>query len=77
MAVQKKAEPEARPFKFSFEPGEIFNLVVNGQLLPAYELLEKQADLWVFRANTQVSPQTEVVGIPFRAIERIGLVGQR
>lgn len=63
--------------KFSFEPGRVFSLVVNGQLLPNYELLEKQGDLWVFRASTHASPQTEVVGIPYHAIERIGLVDQR
>lgn len=75
--AQKKVEPQARPFMFSFEPGQIFNLVVNGQFLPAYELLEKQGDLWVFRGSVQASPQTEVVGIPYHAIERIGLVNQR
>lgn len=75
--AQKKAEPEARPFKFSFEPGEIFNLVVNGQFLPSYELIEIQSNLWVFRGSVQASPQTEVVGIPFHAIERIGPVNQR
>lgn len=71
------ADPDAYKFKFSFEPGQIFHLVVNGQFLPNYELIEIQGNLWVFRGNTLVSPQTEIVGIPYHSIERIGLVGQR
>lgn len=71
------ADPDAHKFKFSFEPGSVFNLVVNGQFLPSYELIEIQGNLWVFRGSVLASPQTEVVGIPYHAIERIGLVGQR
>lgn len=69
--------PKASPFQFPIEPGRLYNLVVNGQFLPNYELIEVQRDLWVFRGALQASPQTEIVGIPYHAIERIGLVGQR
>lgn len=53
--------------------GTLCHLVVNGQTLQYYELLDEDGEYLKFRANVQLSPQTEEVLIPRHAIERIGL----
>lgn len=76
-AAALKPQPlEIIPKDFLTE-GQLCNLVVNGQTLPSYEYLGTDGIFLKFRANVQFSPQTELVLIPFHAVERVGLVGVR
>jgi len=77
MPPAKKAAPAGPPAKEDkklFKVGQLCHLVINGQTLQNYELLDEDGEYLKFRANVQMSPQTGIVLIPKHAIERIGLV---
>lgn len=63
--------------QFPLEVGQLCNVVANGNLMPNYELLHKTDSYLTFRGDLRVSPQCEIVIVPWHAIERIGLVGVR
>jgi len=57
--------------------GQLVNVTVGGRTLPNYEILGWDANFIKFRGDMTVSPQTEVVLIPFGQVEALGLVGVR
>lgn len=75
MPPTKPSAPVSSPF--ALKVGQVCNVVVNGQLMPACELLDMDDKVLTFRSSLQISPQCEVVLIPWTAVERIGLVGVR
>lgn len=57
--------------------GAIVNIEKGGRTLPGYEVLDFDDRFVKFRGSVSISPQTEIVLIPFEKIEAIGLVGER
>lgn len=72
-AAATKVAAGPAPKKKLLNVGDIVHLVINGQTLQYYQLLDEDAEYLKFKANVQMSPQTEEVLIPKHAIERIGL----
>lgn len=71
--VQKKTEqPEELLRKKS-----IVNLVVGGRTLTGLEVIEYDDKFIKFRWDTHVSPQTEIVLVPWGKVEIIGLTDER
>lgn len=73
MAVAKKAEPEAQPL---LKVGSLINLDRGGRTLQNLEVLGFDEYFVKLRWDIHVSPQTEVVLVPWREAV-IGLVGER
>lgn len=73
MAVAKKVEaPEGL-----LKKGAIVSLEKGGRTLTGLEVLDWDDNFIKFRWNVHVSPQTELVLIPWGKIEAIGLEGER
>ena len=73
MAVQKKVE-EVKPI---LEVGQLVNLERHGRTLQNLEVLGYDDKFIKFRWDLSVSPQTEVVLVPWSKVESLGLVGVR
>lgn len=76
MPPAKRVEVEKAPEGF-LRKGRIVNLTAGGRTLFAYEILDWDEHFVKFRADVSVSPQTEVVLIPYGKIEAIGLTDER
>lgn len=75
MAVaQKKEAPLAAAL---LKKGSIVSLEKGGRTLTGLEVLDWDDTFVKFRWNVHVSPQTEIVLIPWQKIEAIGLEGER
>lgn len=57
--------------------GAIVSLEKGGRTLTGLEVLDWDDTFVKFRWNVHVSPQTEIVLIPWQKIEAIGLEGER
>lgn len=57
--------------------GNLVNLEKGGRTLENLEVLDWDENFIKFRWNVHISPQTEVVLVPWAKIESIGLVGER
>lgn len=68
---------EAAAPKPLLEKGKLVNLEKGGRTLTNLEVLDWDENFVKFRWDIHVSPQTEVVLIPWAKIESIGLVGER
>lgn len=71
------AAPKATTKKPLLEVGAIVNLEKGGRTLTGLEVLDYDDSFIKFRWNLTVSPQTEVVLIPWAQVEAIGLTGER
>lgn len=67
----------ANTVKPLLEKGHLVNLEKGGRTLTNLEVLDWDDNFVKFRWDVHVSPQTEVVLIPWAKIESIGLVGER
>lgn len=74
--AKRVTEESALPQTF-LQSGQLVNITCSGRTLFNYEVLGWDANFIKFRADLTVSPQTEVVLIPYGQIEAIGLVGVR
>jgi hypothetical protein len=75
MAVAKTpVKAEVKPL---LERGSIVNLEKGGRTLTGLEVLDWDENFVKFRWNITISPQTEIVLIPWVKIEAIGLVNER
>ena len=72
MAAPRKTEA-ARPL---LEKGQLINLDRGGRTLQNLEVLDFDDNFLKLRWDVHVSPQTEIVLVPWREAV-IGLVGQR
>jgi len=63
--------------KSLLEVGKLVNIEKGGRTLQNLEVLDFDENFIKFRWDTHVSPQTEIVLIPWAKIEAIGLVGER
>jgi len=71
--VQKKtAAPEGL-----LKKGSIVSLEKGGRTLTGLEVIDWDENFIKFRWSIHVSPQTEIVLIPWGKIEAIGLEGER
>jgi len=77
MPPAKRATEESTLPQSFLQVGQLANLTAGGRTLFNYEILGWDANFIKFRADLTVSPQTEVVLIPYGQIEAIGLVGVR
>ncbi len=59
------------------EVGAIVNIEKNGRTIPSVEVLDYDDKFVKFRWNLTISPQTEIVLVPWSQVEAIGLVGER
>lgn len=73
MAVAKKAEPVTEPL---LRVGALINLDRGGRTLQNLEVLGYDENFLKLRWDIHISPQTEVVLVPWREAV-IGLVGER
>jgi hypothetical protein len=74
MAVApKKAETPTGLLK----KGALINLEKGGRTLTGLEVLDWDENFIKFRWNISISPQVEIVLIPWSKVEAIGLVGER
>lgn len=73
MAVAKAANT-TKPL---LEKGKLVNLEKGGRTLTNLEVLDWDDNFVKFRWDIHISPQTEIVLIPWAKIESIGLVGER
>jgi len=73
MAVAKK---EAAPGGL-LKKGSIVSLEKGGRTLTGLEVLDFDDTFVKFRWSIHVSPQTEIVLVPWSKIEAIGLEGER
>lgn len=71
------AAPKATAKKPLLEVGAIVNLEKGGRTLTGLEVLDYDDSFIKFRWNITISPQTEVVLIPWAQVEAIGLTGER
>lgn len=72
MAVAKTAVT-----KSLLQVGKLVNIDKGGRTLQNLEVLDFDDNFIKFRWDIHVSPQTEIVLIPWAKIEAIGLVGER
>lgn len=63
--------------KSLLEVGQLINLEVGGRTIPSLEVLEWDDKFIKLRWSITVSPQTEIVLIPWTQLGAIGLVGER
>lgn len=63
--------------KSLLQVGKLVNIEKGGRTLQNLEVLDFDDNFVKFRWDIHVSPQTEVVLIPWAKIEAIGLVGER
>lgn len=77
MAVAKKTDDVAAQSQLYLQVGQLVNVTASGRTLFNYEILGWDTNFIKFRADVTVSPQTEVVLIPYAQVEAIGLVGVR
>ncbi len=73
MATTKTATPTKSLLKI----GTLVNIDKGGRTLQNLEVLDFDDNFIKFRWDIHVSPQTEIVLIPWAKIEAIGLVGER
>lgn len=59
------------------EKGKLVNLEKGGRTLTNLEVLDWDDHFVKFRWDIHISPQAEVVLVPWAKIESIGLVGER
>lgn len=74
MAVAKKLEPSVSGL---LKKGSLVSLEKGGRTLTGLEVIDWDDNFVKFRWNVHVSPQTEIVLIPWGKIEAIGLEGER
>lgn len=72
MAVQKKVEAEGL-----LKVGALVNLERHGRTLQNLEVLGFDEHFIKLRWDQHVSPQTEIVLVPWAKVESLGLVGER
>lgn len=72
MAAPKKTEPESL-----LEVGSLVNLERGGRTLQNLEVLGFDEHFIKLRWDIHVSPQTEIVLVPWEKVEALGLVGER
>jgi hypothetical protein len=77
MPPAKRVTEESSLPQSYLQAGQLVNLTAGGRTLFNYEILGWDANFIKFRGDLTVSPQTEVVLIPYGQIEAIGLVGVR
>lgn len=73
MAAPRKAEPKAEPI---LKIGQLINLDRGGRTLQNLEVLDYDDNFLKLRWDMTISPQTEIVLVPWREAV-IGLVGER
>lgn len=71
MAVAKTASASF------LKKGALVSLEKGGRTLTGLEVLDWDDNFIKFRWNVHVSPQTEIVLVPWQKIEAIGLEGER
>lgn len=71
-AQKKEAAPEAL-----LKKGSIVNLERSGRTLTGLEVLDWDDHFIKFRWDLSVSPQTEIVLVPWGKVESIGLTQER
>lgn len=71
--VQKKTETP----KSIVKVGQLVNLERSGRTLQNLEVLDFDDQFIKLRWDIHISPQTEVVVIPWAKVEALGLVGER
>lgn len=74
MAAPRKVSAEAEPL---LKVGALVNLERGGRTLQNLEVLGYDENFVKFRWDIHVSPQTEIVLVPWAKIESLGLVGER
>jgi hypothetical protein len=57
--------------------GQLINLERGGRTLQNLEVLDFDENFLKLRWDIHVSPQTEIVVVPWSKVEAIGLVGER
>lgn len=67
----------ASTVKPMLEKGKLVNLEKGGRTLTNLEVIDWDDNFVKFRWDIHISPQTEIVLIPWAKIESIGLVGER
>lgn len=72
MAAPKKTEPESL-----LKVGSLVNLERGGRTLQNLEVLGFDDHFIKLRWDIHVSPQTEIVLVPWEKVEALGLVGER
>lgn len=77
MAATPRKTVEAAPAKALLEKGKLVNLERGGRTLTNLEVIDWDDNFIKFRWDLHVSPQTEIVLIPWAKVEAIGLVGER
>lgn len=77
MAATPRKTTEAAPVKALLEKGKLVNLEKGGRTLTNLEVIDWDDTFVKFRWDIHVSPQTEIVLIPWVKIEALGLVGER
>lgn len=77
MAATARKTVEAAPVKALLEKGKLVNLEKGGRTLTNLEVIDWDDTFVKFRWDIHVSPQTEIVLIPWAKIEALGLVGER
>ena len=70
----KPTPPAAEPL---LQKGKLVNLERGGRTLTNLEVIDWDDNFIKFRWDLHVSPQTEIVLIPWAKVEAIGLVGER
>ena len=73
MAAPRKTEPKAEPI---LKIGQLINLDRGGRTLQNLEVLGYDDNFLKLRWDMTISPQTEIVLVPWREAV-IGLVGER
>lgn len=77
MATTPRKTTDAAPVKALLEKGKLVNLEKGGRTLTNLEVIDWDDTFVKFRWDIHVSPQTEIVLIPWVKIEALGLVGER
>lgn len=77
MVATARKTVEAAPLKALLEKGKLVNLEKGGRTLTNLEVIDWDDTFVKFRWDIHVSPQTEIVLIPWAKIEALGLVGER
>lgn len=67
----------AKTVEALLKKGAIVNLEKGGRTLTGLEVIDWDEHFIKFRWSVHVSPQTEIVLIPWSKVEAIGLVGER
>lgn len=75
MPPAKKQPTE--PAKSFLEVGKLINIEKGGRTLHNVEIIDWDDTFLKLRWDMNVSPQTEIILIPWAKVEAIGLVGER